>query len=107
MVGSAQGACSEGHARGVSYDPFNPASPSYLSALESAGVKLGVQVLGTVVRSRDEIILAINEFARQPNGGLIALQTAVITTHRDQIIALAAQHKLPALYLYRYYVAEG
>ena len=28
-------------------------------------------------------------------------------THRDQIIALAARHRLPAVYPYRYYVASG
>jgi putative ABC transport system substrate-binding protein len=34
-------------------------------------------------------------------------QSAINSTHRHQIIALAARHKLPALYLYRYYVADG
>jgi putative ABC transport system substrate-binding protein len=89
------------------YDPSNPASPSYLSALNATAATLGVQVSGAVVRNADEIAPAVAEAAREPNGGLIVPQTAVNTLHRHQIIALAAQHKLPAMYLYRYYVEEG
>jgi putative ABC transport system substrate-binding protein len=75
--------------------------------METAAAKLGVQVSGAVVRNVDELAPTIDGFARQPNGGLILAQSAVNSTHRHQIIALAARHKLPALYLYRYYVADG
>src|SRR5204863_2420918 len=49
----------------------------------------------------------IEEFAREPNGGLVVAQSNVNSTHRERIIALAARHKLPAVYFYRYYVTEG
>ena len=46
-------------------------------------------------------------FARSPNGGLIVTGSALTVVHRDLVIALAAEHKLPAVYYERYYVAAG
>jgi putative tryptophan/tyrosine transport system substrate-binding protein len=50
---------------------------------------------------------AIAEAGRQPNGGLIVFASLVINTHRRMIIERAARHRLPAMYDYRYFVAEG
>jgi len=50
---------------------------------------------------------AVTAFARSPNGGLIVTSSALTLTHRELIIALAAQHKLPAVYYRRYYVDGG
>ena len=49
----------------------------------------------------------IEEFSREPNGGLIVLTDIINTVHRDRIIALAATHRLPAIYPYRYWVTSG
>ena len=49
----------------------------------------------------------ITAFAREPNGGLIVTGSALATAHRDLIIALAARHRLPAVYPQRYYVTGG
>ena len=46
-------------------------------------------------------------FARSPNGGLIDVVNSGRDCHRDLIIALAAQHRLPAVYPYRYFVGSG
>jgi putative ABC transport system substrate-binding protein len=46
-------------------------------------------------------------FARSPNGGLIPAGSAAAVRHRDLIIALAARHKLPAVYWDRIFVATG
>jgi putative ABC transport system substrate-binding protein len=45
--------------------------------------------------------------AREPNGGLIVVVSSAATVHRDLIIALAAKHRLPAIYPYRYFVTGG
>ena len=45
--------------------------------------------------------------AREPNGGLIVLANPTATVHRNLIVALAAQHQLPAIYPYRYFVGGG
>jgi putative tryptophan/tyrosine transport system substrate-binding protein len=48
-----------------------------------------------------------DEFARQPNTGLVVLPGPLTLAHRKQIIALAARSRLPAVYPYRYYVTDG
>ena len=50
------------------------------------------------VRDADEIERAVAAFARAPNGGLIVTASGLAIVHRDLIIALAARHKLPAVY---------
>jgi len=45
--------------------------------------------------------------AREPNGGLIVLPVPTTVIHRNLIIRLAAQHRLPAVYNSRYWIAEG
>jgi putative tryptophan/tyrosine transport system substrate-binding protein len=59
------------------------------------------------VRDAGEIERAITAFARSPNSGLIVTGSALSFVHRDLIIALAARHKLPAVYFRRAYVAGG
>ena len=50
---------------------------------------------------------AIATFARSPNGGLIVTGAAPFTARRDLIVMLARQHKLPAVYFDRAFVAAG
>jgi putative ABC transport system substrate-binding protein len=46
-------------------------------------------------------------FVGSPNGGLILTGSALAIVHRDLIIALAARHRLPAVYYERYFAAAG
>jgi putative tryptophan/tyrosine transport system substrate-binding protein len=59
------------------------------------------------VRDAGEIERTITAFARSPNGGLIVTGSGLAAFHRDLIVALAAQHKLPAVYFDRPFVAAG
>jgi putative ABC transport system substrate-binding protein len=54
-----------------------------------------------------EIERAVAALARSPNGGLIVTGSGQATAHRDLIIALAARHKLPAVYFERSFAAAG
>jgi putative ABC transport system substrate-binding protein len=54
-----------------------------------------------------EIERSVAAFTRSPNGGLIITTSALAVAHRKLIIALAAHHKLPAVYYRRRYAAEG
>jgi putative ABC transport system substrate-binding protein len=58
-------------------------------------------------RDTSEIDHAVAAFAGEPNGGLIVLSTSLAVAHREQIIASAARHRLPAVYPFRIYVNAG
>ena len=91
----------------VIYDPANPAAAGYLHAIEPAAPSFGAQVSAAAVRDAAEIARAIEAFAAAPNGGLVVLPGAAAAVHRDLIIALAARHRLPAVYAFRYHVISG
>jgi putative ABC transport system substrate-binding protein len=76
-------------------------------AVEAAAPSLGLKATATPVRNAAEIERAINAFAREPNGGLIVLPSGPTVVHPELIIALAARHRLPAIYAYRRFVADG
>ena len=59
------------------------------------------------MRSPAEIERAIAAFAGSSDSGLIVFANRITIVHRERIIALAARHRLPAIYSYRYFVAEG
>jgi hypothetical protein len=54
-----------------------------------------------------EIEAAITALAREPGGGLIAAPDAFINNHRRAVITLTERHRLPAIYGFRQFVAEG
>src|SRR4029453_2188706 len=47
------------------------------------------------------------QFARQPNGGLIILPSPNTLVHRRTIMSLAARHRLPAIFPYGFFSREG
>jgi putative ABC transport system substrate-binding protein len=100
--------CSSGVSRiGVVFDPANPSWTAYLRTIEAAAPSFGVQLIPLGVHDATEIEASIASFAREPNGALVVLPGAVSTLHRGRIIAMAAQHRLPSVYPYRFFVASG
>jgi putative tryptophan/tyrosine transport system substrate-binding protein len=91
----------------VIYDPASPLWTVFFAEIESAAPSLSVNVSAAPVGNVAEIKAAIDLLAREPNGGLIAISSPAIETHRDKIIAFTAQYHVPAVYSFRYYVAEG
>jgi len=76
-------------------------------AIQSAAPALGVEVSPVNVRDASEIERALGAFARPGHGGLIVTASPLAFAHRDLIVALAAQHKLPAVYFARTFVLAG
>jgi ABC-type uncharacterized transport system substrate-binding protein len=76
-------------------------------AMEAAAPPLRMRVVQLAMPSPAEIESAIDGFAREPNGGLIVLANRTTIVHRERIIAMAAKHRLPAVYAYDYFVADG
>jgi putative ABC transport system substrate-binding protein len=75
--------------------------------MQTVAPALGTQVSPINMRDADEVERAVAAFARSPNGGLIATGGGTTQRHRNLIIALAARHKLPAVYFERFFVAAG
>jgi putative ABC transport system substrate-binding protein len=76
-------------------------------AIQTAAPSFGIEVSPVNVRDATEIERAITAFARGPNGGLILTGSALSAAHQDLIVALAARHKLPAVYFTRQMVDDG
>jgi putative tryptophan/tyrosine transport system substrate-binding protein len=55
----------------------------------------------------DEVEHSVAAFALQSNGGLIVTGSAFAQVHREQIVGLAARHRLPSIYPYRYLATAG
>ena len=66
-----------------------------------------VEPIQVPIRDVGQIEHAIEAFARAGNGGLMVLPDVSSTNYRDLIIALAARHRLPAVYPYRHFAASG
>jgi putative ABC transport system substrate-binding protein len=77
------------------------------SAIQSAAPSVGVEISPINARDAGELERAITSFARGANGGLIVTPSGFAGAHRDLIIALAARHKLPAVYQGSEFVAAG
>jgi putative ABC transport system substrate-binding protein len=76
-------------------------------AIQSVAPSFGVELSPVNVRDAREIERAVTAFAQSSNGGLIVTGSALAVVHRDLIIALAARHKLPAVYVSRFFVTDG
>jgi putative tryptophan/tyrosine transport system substrate-binding protein len=67
----------------------------------------GVELSPIDVRDPGEIERDVAAFARESNGGLIVTASSGAIVHRELIIMLAARHRLPAVYPFRYFVTSG
>jgi putative ABC transport system substrate-binding protein len=83
------------------------AGPAQFGAAQTVAPALGVELRPIEARDVGEIERAITAFARDSNGGLVVTGSSAATSHRNPIVALAAQHQLPAVYFARYFVTAG
>jgi putative ABC transport system substrate-binding protein len=88
-------------------DPAITAGIGLWGAIQSVSPSFGVELRPVDVLDAGEIEHALTAFARSPDGGLIVTGSALTIVHRDLIIALAAQLRLPAVYYERYFAAAG
>jgi putative ABC transport system substrate-binding protein len=88
-------------------DPNVTSGIGQFAIIQYLASSLGVEVSAINLRDAGEIERAVTTFARSPNGGLIVTASALAVVHRELIVALAAQYKLPAVYYRRYYIDRG
>jgi putative ABC transport system substrate-binding protein len=80
---------------------------SFLRAVEAVAPRLGVAANVIDIRKGNEIEDAITMFSGRPDSGLIVLPHPNTIANRRTIHTLAARHRMPAIYPYRYFAAEG
>ena len=85
-------------------DPTTATGIGQLAAIQGAAPALGVELSPIDVRDASAFERTIAEFARAPNGGVIVTASPVLLIRRQQVAALFARHRLPAVYPFRYYV---
>jgi len=91
---------------------FNPQTAPYVGQyyqrpFEAAAPSFGVRAIAAVVHTTGEIEAAIANTAREPGGGLVVPPDNFSYVHRELIFALAVQHRLPAVYPFRFMAREG
>jgi putative ABC transport system substrate-binding protein len=89
-------------------DPAIAAGIGQFAVIQAmAPPSFGVELSPIDERDGGEIERDIAAFARAPNGGLIVTAGQGAVVHRELIITLAARHRLPAVYPFRYFVTSG
>jgi putative tryptophan/tyrosine transport system substrate-binding protein len=91
----------------VRRDAALPAGIGQFAVIQSVAPSIGVDVSLINMRDAGQIEQDITRFASSPNGGLILTPSALAVVHQNLVVALAAQHKLPAVYHRRYFVTSG
>ena len=88
-------------------DPTARSGGGQLGAIQGVAPSLGVEVRPIDPDDADAIKHDLVQFAREPRGGLIVTTSRVARVHRELILTLAAEQRLPAIYAFRVYAVEG
>ena len=88
-------------------DATQPDGMGQWGALQSTAPSFGLELTAVGVRDAREIEDGVAGFVRRPNGALIVTASAPTAVHRVLIVELAARHRLPAIYPYKYFVTAG
>ena len=91
----------------VILDPATPQGIGQFSAVHAVSPSLGIDVSPINASEPSDVERAITAFAHAPNSGLIVTGSNFAITHRELIIKLVSQHKLPTVYPIRFFVAAG
>ncbi len=94
---------------GILFSPDTSAGHGslYTGAVQAAGPLVGVRTTHMPIRAAGDIERNIDAFAQKSNGSLLVLPDVTTGVYREAIISLAARYRMPALYAYRYFVADG
>ena len=88
-------------------DPSISSGIGQFAVIQSFAPSVGIDVASISARDPGEIESRIGAFVRFPNGGLIVATGAAVRTHGDVVIALAARHRIPAVFAHRFFVERG
>ena len=88
-------------------NPSNPGPLQPYAAVEAAARSHAIAVALTAVHGATDIETGMTTLARQPSGGLIVPPDGFLVNHSKLIIELAAREKLPAIYGFAFFAAQG
>jgi putative ABC transport system substrate-binding protein len=89
------------------YNPQTSVPALYLPSIEPAAVSLSVELMKAPVMDTSEIEPIMAGFSRERGGGLMFLPDYTLVAHRDAVVGLAAQYRLPAIYPLRFFTDSG
>jgi ABC-type uncharacterized transport system substrate-binding protein len=84
-----------------------PFAASFVQVIEGSAASFAVEPTVAPVHDAVQLERAVIDLAAKPSGGLIVLPDVFTVGHRDLIIALAARHRLPAVYPLRAFAMSG
>src|SRR5262249_52683594 len=89
---------------------FGSTGGGFFGVIPPRGATHGIELLPIRISAGTtaaDIEAAVGKFAAEGGGGLIAAADGGANLHRSTVISQAAQHRLPAVYPFRYYAEEG
>jgi putative tryptophan/tyrosine transport system substrate-binding protein len=90
---------------------FNPATTPYaniyVTPFETAAPSFGLQATTAIVHDKAELETMIAAQARELNTGLVVMPDGFLNVHRAELVSLAAQHRIPTVYPWRFFPEQG
>jgi putative ABC transport system substrate-binding protein len=90
---------------------FNPATTPYasiyLNPFKAAATSFGLEARAAPIHNVSDLETVIAEQGRTPNGGLLIIPDGFLNVHRTLIVSLAARHRVPAIYPWRFFPEIG
>jgi putative ABC transport system substrate-binding protein len=88
-------------------NPKTTAYDYFVRTAETAAPSLGIELVPNPISNATDIERSIDTFAQVPNGALLMVSDGTTIVYRELVIALAARHRLPAIYAFRSFVTAG
>jgi putative tryptophan/tyrosine transport system substrate-binding protein len=88
-------------------DASDPSGMGQWGAIHAMAPSLGVEVRPVNAHDAGDMERAVTAFVQSADGGLVVTAGAPTLVHREKIVSLAARHRLPAVYPFRYHVTSG
>jgi putative ABC transport system substrate-binding protein len=91
----------------VLVDPKYPLTERFVSELRAAALAVGQQLIVLDVSSDRAIETAFTTLVQRGAGALVGGTGGLLLSQRERVVALAARHRIPAIYYFREAVAAG
>jgi ABC-type uncharacterized transport system substrate-binding protein len=85
----------------------NGATPSYFRTVDEIAGRVGIALVKSPFDNPDDLVRKVEQFAREPDGGLFVPRDLLSEQLHASFVALAAKHRLPTIYAHRVYVDAG